>query len=141
MNSSLTLASHESGLPETPRINAPLRLSAVIAAFISTVSPLFEMAITRSPGNLARAAVDAFGAMQKVGRRAGARKQRRHISSDIFRFAYAGDVDAPAARLDSRDQVGGSLEIVFVADLRAELAEFFNRDVEEDRNGLPVGRG
>src|SRR5262245_42732512 len=88
--------------------------------------------------DLARAAVDAFGAVQKVGWRAGARKQRRHISRDIFRFAYAGDVNAPAARLDPRDQVGGALEIVFVAHLRAELAEFFDGDVEEDRNGAPV---
>src|SRR5262245_1536169 len=90
--------------------------------------------------DLTRAAVDAFGAVQTVGRRAGARKQRRHISRDIFRFAYAGDMDAPAARLDPRDQVGGALEIVFVVHLRAELTEFFDGDVEENRNGATVRR-
>src|SRR5262249_34867339 len=74
--------------------------------------------------DLAGAAVNAFGAMQKISRRAGAREQRRDISRDIFRFAYAGDVDASAARLDPRDQIGDALEIVFFADLRAELAEF-----------------
>src|SRR5262249_56813736 len=65
----------------------------------------------------------------------------RDISRDVFRFAYAGDVNSPAARLDPRDQVGGAFEVVFIADLRAELDEFFDGDVEKDRNGVLVWRG
>src|SRR5262249_57407827 len=65
----------------------------------------------------------------------------RDISRDVFRFAYAGDVNSPAARLDPRDQIGGAFEVVFIADLRAELDEFFDGDVEKDRNGVLVWRG
>ena len=46
----LCLASHESGLPETPITSQPLFLIAVTVVFISAVSPLLEMQTTTSPG-------------------------------------------------------------------------------------------
>ena len=46
----LCLASHESGLPETPITSQPLFLIAVTVVFISAVSPLLEMQMTTSPG-------------------------------------------------------------------------------------------
>src|SRR5262249_8137948 len=88
--------------------------------------------------DLTGAAVHTFSAVQEIGWRTGAGKERRAVTRHIFRLADASDVQARAVCLGLRNQIGDALE-VFERELLAQPGQLFDCNAQEITDGVVVG--